>query len=72
MYMLEKELITCMGHQTVPMIISVVGNIMHVGICYFLSYHTPLGIKGISVGNAISNFNLFIILHLYIRFFIKD
>jgi MATE family multidrug resistance protein len=69
---LEKNLINCMGHQNAPMVISIVTSIMHLGICHVLTYNFELGIKAPPIATAIYLFNQFIILHLYVKFFVKD
>ena len=70
--LLEKQMINCMGHQNAPMVISIVASIMHIGICHVLTYTFDLGIKAPPIATAIYCFNQFIILHLYIKFFLKD
>ena len=72
MNMLEKQMINCMGHQNAPMIISIVTSVIHVGICYVMSYNLGLGIKAPPIASAIFCFNQFIILHVYIKYFLKD
>jgi MATE family multidrug resistance protein len=45
---------------------------MHLGICHVLTYNFELGIKAPPIATAIYLFNQFIILHLYVKFFVKD
>ena len=45
---------------------------MHLGICHILTYNFELGIKAPPIATAIYMFNQFIILHLYVKFFVKD
>lgn len=61
-----------MGHQNPPMVISIIASILHLGICHILTYNFELGIKAPPIATAIYMFNQFIILHLYVKFFVKD
>ena len=61
-----------MGHQNAPMVISILTSIMHLGICHVLTYNFGLGIKAPPVATSFFLFNQFIILHIYIKFFLKD
>ena len=47
-------------------------NAQVIGICHVLTYNFELGIKAPPIATAIYLFNQFIILHLYVKLFVKD